>query len=267
MPDQAEAHTCKFEIVEEPLDAALGRRCNRIGHLLRQRLRDTHHAFHELAVRLEPGKQRQRAIPIQQVVIDPPIHTPEHVLKHRAMFIHHSKRDTHHSGERFVHVSIRIPGERECQRRCHAGVALHDIRIVPYRQFVIRLGFGGAQRRDRPRLQHMQLLPVERPFDILRRSEMLRRAPRHCSHFAALDFAQHSSIANDLGVERFTACAHPIAVAVRFTTDQLVRQPKDRTHHDNVAITRNRVSRKGHASRARFNHHLNNHCRRLRCAR
>ncbi len=131
VPDQPKAHAPEFQIIDELLPSAVRRRRNTVGHLLRQRLGHAHHPFHEFPVRLEPRKQRQRAIPVQQVVIDPPIHAPEHVLEHRAMLIHILRGHAHQPRKRLVDMRIDISRERKCQRRRHAGIALDDVGVVP----------------------------------------------------------------------------------------------------------------------------------------
>ena len=97
--------------------------------------------------------------------------------EYRAMLANNRALHAHQPGKRLVHMAIHIPRKRERQRRGHARIALDDVGVVPDDDIITirRL----RQRRDRPRLQHVQSTPIERPLDILRRAEMLCCPPRH----------------------------------------------------------------------------------------
>ena len=160
-----------------------------VGDLLRQRLLHAHHLLHEGAVEREAGQQREHAIPVEQVVVDPAAHQPEHVPERVVLCRDRGPGDSHQAAELPVDVLVDLAGEGERQRRGHAAVALDDVAVVPDDRRGVGIGQAG-QRRDRPRLQQHEPVPFERPLDVLRRAEDCRaaaRQPRHGDHLVVAE--------------------------------------------------------------------------------
>jgi hypothetical protein len=106
----------------------------------RHRFAHAHHLFHESAVELETGKQRDQSIPTQQIVIHPSADQSEHLREDifgaRDAFLRHR----HEFAELAIDRLIDPPGEGKRQRRGHSAITLGDVAIVPDAQRVVGIG-------------------------------------------------------------------------------------------------------------------------------
>ena len=187
LPRHAESHARETQEVPQPTPGA--RRSGRIG----QRLAHAHHSFHEGAVEPEAGEQRERAIPIEEVVVHAPPHQAEHVREHVAMRVEGVARSAHQAAELTVDALVDLAREREGERRRDPAVALDDVAVVPDVPQAIRIR-DVAQCCDWPRLQQVEPVVDKGPLDILRLSEDCRGLAGKRGHRQRLLVAEHRLI-------------------------------------------------------------------------
>ena len=178
--EEADQRARERECVEE-LAALRGRRDGDLDRF-RQALAHAHHLLHELPVHGEAGEQREHAVPVQQVVIQPAANQAEHVPERVVFFGDHAIRHAHQAAELTVDALIDLRCERKRQRRRDAAVAFDDVAVVPDGEFGVGIG-GVRERRDRTRLQEIERARLRHgPFDVLRPAEMTAGVARERGH-------------------------------------------------------------------------------------
>ena len=149
LPEQIATNPGQFQIFPDPRHSARRGRADGIGHLGGHRRGHAHHGFHIGAVQRKTGQERQRPVPVDQIVIDPPVHPAEHIAKDRGIggdggLRHPQER---HKGD--VNAGIDMNGKGIGQRADHAGIAFDDVGIVKDGQGRIGLRCGQQRRGDR----------------------------------------------------------------------------------------------------------------------
>ena len=165
---------------------------DRVGLLVRERLLDTHHLLEKPAVHPVGWQQRQDAIPVQQVVIQPAAYQPQHVQKRVVVPGNHAPRHAHHPAELAIDRRIDLTRKRKRERRGDTAVTFDDVAVVPNdgRRVLVLVR---AQRGNRPRLKEHE--PVaDRPLDVLRTAEQSFRGGRQRRHLLNLLVGEHRAV-------------------------------------------------------------------------
>src|SRR2546426_893019 len=119
-------------------------------------LAHAHHALHERAVEGEAGEERERPVPVEEVVVDAAPDQAEHVGEHLAVLLDELVAHAHEAAELAVDVLVGTARESEGERRGDAAVALGDVAVVPEAALRGRAP-GGLAREARagpPSLRH-----------------------------------------------------------------------------------------------------------------
>ena len=139
--------------------------------LVRYPLLDPHHLLHEAPVGGEARQQRQQAVPVEQVVVDPAPHHPQHAGKDPFIGRNRSGRHRHDAAELAIDLFVDMAGKGEGQRRGDTTVTFGDVAVVPDIEAAIRIR-ESRQRCDGPGLQQIERAVLDAPLDILRPAEV-----------------------------------------------------------------------------------------------
>ena len=268
---------------------ALGtRRPRRLDGVRLGRLPHPHHLLHEPPVERVPGKQRDQAVPVQQVVVDPSADQADHAHEHRPVVRDDPGRHPHRPAELAVDPFVGAARKAEGQRGGGAAVALDDVAVVPDLALV-PLAPGPVQGGDGPGLQDVQPAAAKGPLDVLGPAEQGRDAAHGVGHPADLRVAERGgarcgaghrdgshaircagggavrpALAGNPALHDPAARVHLVQVAVGLARHHRRAGPEGRGDRRERSVARERVRAECDSGRVRVDHPLDDHGRRRR---
>ena len=98
-----------------------------------QRFAHAHHGFHVVAIDRKARQKRQRAIPVAEIVVDPPVDAREHVVEHRRVVRNRILAHAKQGYEGAIDPRIGVGREGVGEGGHETGIAFHDVGIVQHR--------------------------------------------------------------------------------------------------------------------------------------
>ena len=231
----------------------------------RQLLAHAHHLLHESPVDRVTRQHRQQPVPVQEVVVDATPDEAEHAREHVGVFLDCARGHADQPAEFAIHLLVAAAGERERQWRGEAAVALDDVGVVPDRRRGIRVG-STREGRDRATLQQVQRAVGERPFDVLRHSEVTLCGAGEGGDPQHVFAGEHCGLGGRRALDNGAVAVDAPGLAFDGTGDEGVAAALRRGDDGDRTAPRHRIGAESHARCVAVDHLLDDHGRRCRRA-